>query len=404
MTNSNRKINRLAIHFLLLSILISYNNCTGYKAIDSTDSLSSSGIVLVTGNDYLKVGAYDSFVGPVFDYSSLIPEGQGIPENYGPEEGAFRFGCYASHEAYDDPIVYPGQPGRSHLHTFFGNTLADGNSTYESLRRSGNSSCGNELNRSAYWMPALLTPDAKQVIRPDIIIVYYKRSIDGAKACTTSGIDCKALPRGLRYIYGYDFKTGDPGVARWKCVRKDNTSFESKSNIVDAAKDCNVGDTLLATLDSAPNCWDGVNLDTPDHRSHLSYGSYGSWGYYKCPNTHPYIIPGYTIKAFYTIDETLDRSGTYTPGVTKTWHLSSDYMGRTKMPGETLHADWFGAWDDHTMDRWMKGCINKALSGNNGDLCDGGRSGDAGYNRLTPPPRLAPVPPMPAAMHMKMGH
>jgi hypothetical protein len=38
--------------------------------------------------------------------------------------GAFRIICKPSHMAADDPIVYPDQPGRSHLHTFFGNTGA----------------------------------------------------------------------------------------------------------------------------------------------------------------------------------------------------------------------------------------------------------------------------------------
>jgi hypothetical protein len=29
--------------------------------------------------------------------------------------------CRFSHTNNDDPIVYPGEPGRSHAHTFFGN-------------------------------------------------------------------------------------------------------------------------------------------------------------------------------------------------------------------------------------------------------------------------------------------
>jgi hypothetical protein len=33
-----------------------------------------------------------------------------------------RTACQFSHMAFDDPIVYPGQPGKSHLHVFFGNT------------------------------------------------------------------------------------------------------------------------------------------------------------------------------------------------------------------------------------------------------------------------------------------
>ena len=62
--------------------------------------------------------------------------------------GEVRLTCGTSHHAYDDPIVYPRQPGVSHLHTFFGNTLADADSTYESLRGSGDSTCaGGPLKR-----------------------------------------------------------------------------------------------------------------------------------------------------------------------------------------------------------------------------------------------------------------
>jgi hypothetical protein len=39
-------------------------------------------------------------------------------------------------------------------------------------------------------------------------------------------------------------------------------------------------------------CWDGVNLDSPDHRSHVAYpesGSFESGG--PCPASHPVHIP-----------------------------------------------------------------------------------------------------------------
>ena len=39
-------------------------------------------------------------------------------------------------------------------------------------------------------------------------------------------------------------------------------------------------------------CWDGKNLDSPDHKSHVSYtssGTFESGG--ACPTTHPVKIP-----------------------------------------------------------------------------------------------------------------
>ena len=41
-----------------------------------------------------------------------------------------------------------------------------------------------------------------------------------------------------------------------------------------------------------PTCWDGVNLDTPNHRDHVTYpesGTFESGG--PCPSTHPVKIP-----------------------------------------------------------------------------------------------------------------
>jgi hypothetical protein len=349
---------------------------------------------------YIKNGFYNSFVGPVFDYSTMIvPSGITSPVPYGPQEGKFRFTCVPDHEAYDDPIVFPGQPGKSHLHQFFGNRLANANSTYESLRNSGTSSCGSSLNRSAYWMPAMLSPDESSVIRPDIIVVYYDRVSDGATACTLWGIDCKPLPRGLRFVFGYNFTTGSNIGASWYCAHKDQSTSLHYNTLVEVATVCGVGDQIVADI-VAGGCWDGQNLDTPDHRSHVTYGDYSSGLGYRCPASNPYVIPQYEIKALYTVDSGLDRSGAYVAGVTKTWHLSSDAMGKTKTPGESLHADWFGAWDDYTMDRWMKGCINNAFGGNNGDLCDGGRMPDAAVSNLSALPRLVPTPPMPMSMSM----
>ncbi|RYF04348.1 MAG: DUF1996 domain-containing protein, partial [Oxalobacteraceae bacterium] len=107
----------------------------------------------------------------------LVPSwGRGdIPASGAPDVvGAFRFICNPGQLLADDPIVYPGQPGRSHLHQFFGNTAANANSSYASLRTSGESTCNNMLNRSAYWIPAMMNGRGK-VVRPDYISIYYKR-------------------------------------------------------------------------------------------------------------------------------------------------------------------------------------------------------------------------------------
>ncbi len=77
----------------------------------------------------------------------------------------FRFSCVPSHFSYDDPVVYPGEFGRAHLHMFFGNLDVDADSTSESVVNSGRTSCdGGITNRSAYWIPALFNENDEVVL------------------------------------------------------------------------------------------------------------------------------------------------------------------------------------------------------------------------------------------------
>jgi len=66
----------------------------------------------------------------------------------------FYVNCRFSHTANDDPIVHPGQPGKSHPHTFFGNTSTSASSTLASLRAAG-TTCKPSADRAAYWVPTL---------------------------------------------------------------------------------------------------------------------------------------------------------------------------------------------------------------------------------------------------------
>ena len=307
-----------------------------------------------------------------------------IPElEAGGVEGAFRFLCAPSHNAYDDPIVYPGQPGKSHLHTFFGNTKADGNSTYASLRTTGESTCNNLLNRSAYWIPARMNGRGK-VVMPDYVSIYYKRPKSSDPVCTASGGTCLPLPRGLRYVFGYNMsnpaKSSPAGSYYWNCDGAGGTPGHFP-NIAQAAKGCPAGARLGAVL-SAPNCWNGTELDSADHWSHMAYMQQDSNGHTKCPTTHPYLLPQFTLGAWYTTDSTLDRSGDES-ATANTWFLASDRMQgmANTVPGTTIHGDWWGAWEDSILSIWTANCIEKQLSCSGGDLGQGQQlDTNAGYH------------------------
>jgi hypothetical protein len=342
-----------------------------------------------------------------FDISTEVMWSGGtgaIPPSAGPDVvGAFRFICTAGQLSYDDPVVFPGQPGKSHLHQFYGNLNADAHSTYESLRRGGESTCQSKLNRSAYWMPAMMNGKGR-VVRPDFVTVYYKRYPESSPLCQRDGTACVDIPRGLRFVFGHDMLGNNGAPPGWFYFDCDGPTARPGHypNIVQAAANCPVGNRLGA-IATAPPCWDGRNLDAPNHRSHMSYPVIDNHtGRSICPTTHPYLVPHFTMSSWYTVDEDLDRSGTWQPG-TQTWHLSSDIMpGMTHVPGSTFHADWFGAWDDTILNMWIKHCINLLLNCSGGDLGSGlSMKSNFGFPinanpRVVDPP---PPPPVASAMH-----
>lgn len=324
-----------------------------------------------------------------FDVNSeLVPAwGTGAIPPHQAYEGAFRFICSAGQLAYDDPIVYPNQPGKSHLHQFFGNLGANASSTYESLRTTGLSSCMSPVNRSAYWIPAMMN-DKGQVIRPDYVRIYYKRIKKTDPLCAKIGKQCVDLPRGLRFVFGYNMLNPSDkptGSGYFDC---DGTGAipGHYANLVLAQAKCPVTASIQLVI-SAPDCWNGKDLDSPDHRSHVAHSAYIGQSYPQCPSTHPYVIPTFTLGASYS----------QTPGVQEPLHLSSDEMpGMVMTPGTTLHADWWGAWDPIVQSMWETNCLDDLRNASGGDLCNGKQMKMfAGFSWIAMP-RVVPVPAKPA--------
>jgi len=324
-----------------------------------------------------------------FDYRSHLQATWGtgaVPGSGKPDVvGAFRFICMPGHLNKDDPIVFPGRPGAAHLHQYFGNTRANASSTYQSLRQSGESTCMSPTNRSAYWMPAMLD-GVGNVVRPDYVSVYYKRrpasdpKCDPAKDNEAEG-RCVALPNGLNFVFGFNWvnPANSPTGAYYYNCDGPNATPGHYPDIEAAAANCPVGNRLGAVI-SAPTCWDGKSLNGVNGRSHVDYGGYGSWGYFRCPETHPYVIPAFTMGVWYTVDANL-----------KTWHLSSDMMNPGGKRGATFHADFMMAWDPEVKKTWHENCIDMLLSCSGGDLGNGQQLKQMWPLSWLANPRLIPI-------------
>jgi hypothetical protein len=272
-----------------------------------------------------------------------------------PNMGAFRSVCVYSHMNFDDAIVFPGQPGASHLHVYFGNTSVTAATTPANLPTMGNGTCrGGTLNRSAYWIPAMVDTRTGAPQRPQYADVYYKSGYQGSP---NSAI--KAMPVGLRIVAGDSKNT--VVMARWES----HVEYGCNGLGSDTIPNCGAGSELQMKV-VFPQCWDGTNLDAPDHKSHMAYGTYsanpGSPGS-GCPSSHPVALPEITIIAHYPA-----------ASATGTWRLSSDRDG--SVAGTSGHGDWMNGWTGQTPGEYIPSVfvaqlLNKGLSGGSHIIGDG---------------------------------
>lgn len=183
--------------------------------------------------------------------------------------GSFGVRCGYSHTSDDDPIIYPGEAGLSHSHDFFGAVNTNAFTTPESLT-TADSLCDSSGDLSAYWTPTLYANDV--AVTPIESAAYYRAS---------AGSDLDTItvpPNGLKML-----SVG----AEWTCARVDDPTVE-----MPACPDSSITRLLLAF----PDCWNGKDLDSADHRSHVTASENG-----RCPSSHPVAMTRLILEVRYKI-------------------------------------------------------------------------------------------------------
>jgi hypothetical protein len=236
--------------------------------------------------------------------------------------------CQFSHQSQDDPIVAPGAPGTAHLHLFYGSRDTHAFSTPESLKAAG-TTCAMPGDTSAYWLPAVFAGGQQLAPGTTKHALFYYRRIAAPK-----GTMVHPIPDGLRFIVGNAHAMSpeeNPTLGNhiiWKC------GPGSGKDLPQPPSQCKSG--IMVVSFRAPNCWDGVNLDSPDHMSHMAYPS-GS----RCPDSHPVVLM--RVESFFRFAVGTAPIGDVT--------LSSG-------PWWTVHSDLFFAWVPSELQRFTDACTN----------------------------------------------
>jgi hypothetical protein len=205
-----------------------------------------------------------------------------------------------------DPLVNPSQIPSPHLHQIVGGNSFNASLTHDLAAHSTCTSCTFSEDFSNYWTAVLYFrarngtyKRVPQFVSDGLkgnggITVYY---IPDANA--TAPLNVTAFRPGFRMLSGDATATLSPSSARKTCHRCMPAAGDL-NNLNCATPDskhlptgmCEGGIRSIVTF---PTCWDGANLDSPDHMSHVAYAAgagdndVGPTG--RCPSSHPVVIP-----------------------------------------------------------------------------------------------------------------
>ncbi len=174
-------------------------------------------------------------------------------------------------------------------------------------------------------MPTLLK-DGKPVMPKEVTVYYGSRLKDYAATVP--------FPSGFRMIVG---------DAKQQTSTGQNNQFWCAGNGGETGRTANGEWPVCAPTAELirqltfPDCWDGVHLDSPDHKSHV--GPADNTG--KCSGKFPVAIPSISFMLPYPLN-------TDTEGV----KLSSG-------TGYSMHGDFFNAWVPQALAERVRNCINQ---------------------------------------------
>jgi hypothetical protein len=265
---------------------------------------------------FLALGAVPSAVAAVdAPAAARSSDARGVAPSHR-AAGYFAVACGFSHRNQDDPIVYPRRRGRSHDHTYFGNTSTDAFSTPGSLRGAMRTTCRLPADTAAYWAPTLFV--GGRAVEPLGAVAFYSRR-------TLARV--RPFPAGLKVIAGNAAALSPQSrrVTYWSCGRDASSTLPI----------CRDRRSSLRLTVNFPNCWDGRHLDSADHKGHMAYSSGG-----RCPSSHPEEVPAISLVIYYGV------AGSRTAELAS----GSEFSG---------HADFVNAWDQRTLAALVDRYLNR---------------------------------------------
>ncbi|KAH8157371.1 hypothetical protein CIB48_g10876 [Xylaria polymorpha] len=235
-----------------------------------------------------------------------------------------------------DPIISFGSDTSDHVHAVIGGTAFQASTTNQMAINSKATTCDKILDHSIYWTPSLyhITSDGKyELVKFTGSAVYYQNRACDYQAGRTSCPSYKtnfaaAPPAGLRMISGNkDLRTFNKTDITQRAVNHHCLGPTDQETNSLPVVHCN---TIRAQV-TFPPCWDGVNVDSDDHKSHMAFPAIGDYNGGVCPQSHPKAIIQLFFEFNYDTSKYTDRNFVFAQG---------------DKTGYGFHGDFVNGWTD----------------------------------------------------------
>ncbi|KAI3333648.1 WSC domain-containing protein [Ustulina deusta] len=248
-----------------------------------------------------------------------------------------------------DPIMDPNAVSK-HVHTIMGSNSFNFTMTYHDTQSATCSTCKAVQDLSSYWVPSLYYHAENGSFIPvrqsGGALIYYLQRSDPNDPNAAEGLI--SFPKDFRMVAGTPNNRNYTDTPEQRAVSFVCLGTEGPATFDLPNRNCPGG---LRTQLIMPACWDGQNLDSPDHKSHMAYPSGLDNGV--CPDSHPKRFITIFYEVTWSVDDFKDM-----------WYGDKQpFVFSTGDPtGYGYHGDFINGWDIPTLQKAINEC--NAESGN----------------------------------------